>query len=94
MSRNYRHGRPTEEALCLVAETGRQLAQAKGLGWQAALPASGPWVWGDRTRLRQVVLNLANNLMVEGSRFSLPVGRRAAVLALVEQPQRLEPVLA
>jgi hypothetical protein len=35
-----------------------------------------------------------NPLMVEGSRFSLPVGRRAAVLALVERPERLEPVLA
>jgi signal transduction histidine kinase/AraC-like DNA-binding protein/DNA-binding LytR/AlgR family response regulator len=49
------------EALGLTAETGRQLAQAKGLGWHAALPESGPWVWGDRTRLRQIVLNLVNN---------------------------------
>ena len=49
------------EALRLVAETGRQLAYDKGLGWHADLPESGPWVWGDRTRLRQVVLNLVNN---------------------------------
>jgi signal transduction histidine kinase/AraC-like DNA-binding protein/ABC-type sugar transport system substrate-binding protein len=49
------------EALGLVAETGRQLAYNKGLGWHAELPSSGPWVWGDRTRLRQVVLNLVNN---------------------------------
>ena len=49
------------EALRLVAETGRQLAHDKGLGWHADLPESGPWVWGDRTRLRQVVLNLVNN---------------------------------
>jgi signal transduction histidine kinase/AraC-like DNA-binding protein len=48
-------------ALRLVAETGRQLALTKGLGWHAALPESGPWVWGDRTRLRQVALNLVNN---------------------------------
>ncbi len=49
------------EALGLVAETGRQLAYNKGLGWHLDLPESGPWVWGDRTRLRQVVLNLVNN---------------------------------
>jgi len=49
------------EALRLVAETGRQLAYDKGLEWHADLPESGPWVWGDLTRLRQVVLNLVNN---------------------------------
>jgi hypothetical protein len=35
-----------------------------------------------------------NPLVVEGSRFTLPDQRRAAVLALVEQPDGLEPVLA
>ena len=45
----------------MVAETGRQLAQEKGLAWHAVLPETGPWVWGDRTRLRQVALNLVNN---------------------------------
>jgi signal transduction histidine kinase/DNA-binding response OmpR family regulator len=49
------------EALRLVAETGRQLAHRNGLGWHADLPQSGPYVWGDRTRLRQVALNLINN---------------------------------
>ena len=49
------------QALRLVAETGRQLAADKGLAWHADLPESGPWVWGDRTRLRQVALNLINN---------------------------------
>jgi signal transduction histidine kinase/DNA-binding LacI/PurR family transcriptional regulator/AraC-like DNA-binding protein len=49
------------QALRMVVETGRQLAQAKGLRWQAQLPATGPWVWGDRTRLRQVALNLVSN---------------------------------
>ena len=35
-----------------------------------------------------------NPLVVEGSRFSLPAGRRAAVLALVERPEGLESVLS
>jgi signal transduction histidine kinase/AraC-like DNA-binding protein/ABC-type sugar transport system substrate-binding protein len=49
------------EALRLVAETGRQLAHRNGLEWHADLPQAGPYVWGDRTRLRQVALNLINN---------------------------------
>jgi signal transduction histidine kinase/AraC-like DNA-binding protein/ABC-type sugar transport system substrate-binding protein len=49
------------QALSLVADTGRRLAYERGLAWEADLPTSGPWVWGDRTRLRQVVLNLVNN---------------------------------
>ena len=49
------------QTLQLVAETGRQLAADKGLAWHADLPESGPWVWGDRTRLRQVALNLIYN---------------------------------
>ncbi len=44
-----------------IAETGRQLASDKGLAWRAVLPETGPWVWDDRTRLRQVALNLVNN---------------------------------
>jgi hypothetical protein len=35
-----------------------------------------------------------NPLLVEGSRFLLPAGRHAAVLALVEHPARLAPLLA
>jgi signal transduction histidine kinase/AraC-like DNA-binding protein len=44
-----------------ISETGRRLATDKGLNWSADLPASGPWVWGDRTRLSQVALNLLSN---------------------------------
>jgi signal transduction histidine kinase/AraC-like DNA-binding protein len=49
------------DTLRLVAEIGRQLALDRGLEWRAELPDTGPWVWGDRTRLRQIVLNLVNN---------------------------------
>ncbi|MCX7671922.1 MAG: HAMP domain-containing histidine kinase, partial [Anaerolineae bacterium] len=49
------------DALRMVAEAGRQLATEKGLIWRETLPETGPWVWGDRTRLRQVALNLVHN---------------------------------
>ena len=49
------------QALRMVAESGSQLTANKGLSWKADLPESGPLVWGDQTRLRQVVLNLINN---------------------------------
>lgn len=49
------------QALRMVDEAGRRLAADKGLAWYAELPEIGPWVWGDRTRLRQVALNLVNN---------------------------------
>ena len=49
------------EILRMAAETGGRLARDKGLAWRASIPDSGPWVWGDRTRLRQVALNLISN---------------------------------
>jgi len=49
------------QALRMAAESGRQLAADKGLVWESVLPETGPWVWGDQTRLRQVALNLINN---------------------------------
>ena len=49
------------QALRMVAESGSQLAADKGLALEASLPETGPWVWGDQTRLRQVALNLINN---------------------------------
>ncbi len=48
-------------ALRLTAEIGERLAAEKGLAWRVDIPASGPWVWGDRTRLRQLALNLISN---------------------------------
>ena len=49
------------EAMEMVVATGRQLAAEKGLAWRDSLPEAQSWVWGDRTRLRQVALNLVSN---------------------------------
>ena len=49
------------ETLEMVAATGRRLTAEKGLGWHASLPATKLSIWGDRTRLRQVALNLVSN---------------------------------
>ncbi len=49
------------ETLRTVIVIGQQLAEDKGLAWHATLPEAGPWVYGDRTRLRQVALNLVAN---------------------------------
>lgn len=44
-----------------VSAIGEQLASNKGLIWRVDIAESLPPVWGDRTRLRQVILNLINN---------------------------------
>ena len=44
-----------------IVRTGQRMAQDKGLGWRCEVPAELPQVWGDRTRLQQVALNLVNN---------------------------------
>ena len=49
------------ETLRTVIVIGQQLAEDKGLAWHVTLPEAGPWVYGDRTRLRQVALNLVAN---------------------------------
>ncbi|MFO7586270.1 MAG: substrate-binding domain-containing protein [Anaerolineales bacterium] len=47
--------------LSAVAKVGEQLAYEKNLVWQAEIPDKLPPVWGDRTRLRQVAINLVSN---------------------------------
>lgn len=49
------------DILRIPLDIGQQLAREKGLGWQVTLPDHPLWVWGDRTRLRQVTLNLLHN---------------------------------
>jgi signal transduction histidine kinase/DNA-binding LacI/PurR family transcriptional regulator/CheY-like chemotaxis protein len=49
------------EVLQPVVMAGQQMAQDKGLSWRCEIPTDLTRVWGDRTRLRQVALNLVNN---------------------------------
>ena len=44
-----------------VAVIGEHQANEKGLAWHFEVEKGLPQVWGDRTRLRQVILNLVNN---------------------------------
>jgi len=44
-----------------VAVIGEQLACDRGLAWRFEIERALPPIWGDRTRLRQVILNLVNN---------------------------------
>jgi signal transduction histidine kinase len=40
---------------------GRHLAEQKNLNFRTEIPESLPFIWGDKTRLRQVMLNLLIN---------------------------------
>lgn len=44
-----------------IVPMGRQMAQAKQLTWKDEIPADLPYIWGDRTRMRQIILNLLSN---------------------------------
>jgi signal transduction histidine kinase/DNA-binding LacI/PurR family transcriptional regulator/AraC-like DNA-binding protein len=49
------------DVIVQVTALGEAMAREKGLTWRADFPANLPLVWGDRTRLQQVVLNLIGN---------------------------------
>jgi signal transduction histidine kinase/DNA-binding LacI/PurR family transcriptional regulator/AraC-like DNA-binding protein len=49
------------EVFNVTTRIGEEMAHQKGLAFHAILPARSPWILGDRTRLRQVVLNLLTN---------------------------------
>jgi signal transduction histidine kinase/AraC-like DNA-binding protein len=51
------------QALDVVTLIGEQMAQDKGLSWVAEMPEALPRVWADRTRIRQVALNLVSNAL-------------------------------
>jgi len=49
------------EVFQVAIKIGEELAREKGLAWSVQIPHRGLWVMGDRTRLRQVTLNLISN---------------------------------
>jgi signal transduction histidine kinase/DNA-binding LacI/PurR family transcriptional regulator/AraC-like DNA-binding protein/FixJ family two-component response regulator len=49
------------EVLHDVAGMGRQLADQKNLSFLVDIPEKLPAIWGDKTRLRQILLNLISN---------------------------------
>ncbi len=49
------------EVLEMVSAIGEQLAHDKDLAWETDFPDELPLVRADRTRLRQIILNLVNN---------------------------------
>jgi signal transduction histidine kinase/AraC-like DNA-binding protein len=81
-----------------VSVIGEQLASDKGLSWRVEIAKALPRVWGDRTRLRQVILNLVNNAVkftthgevsltarVEGGRVMVSVEDTGLGIPLHEQ---------
>jgi DNA-binding LacI/PurR family transcriptional regulator/DNA-binding response OmpR family regulator/nitrogen-specific signal transduction histidine kinase len=49
------------DVLQVATKIGEELAHEKRLAWSVHLPPRSPWVVGDRTRLRQIALNLISN---------------------------------
>src|SRR5215216_3420276 len=78
-----------------VGIIGQQLAQDKGLVWRYEIPAHLPQVWGDRTRLRQVALNLVNNAIkftAEGEvAFIVSIDRRMVTIQVCDTGLGISP---
>lgn len=54
-----------------IIAVGEHLCRSKGLEWVVHLPDEAVWVRGDRTRLRQVAVNLVNNAVKFTTRGSI-----------------------
>ncbi len=87
------------EVLAATVLAGEQMAREKGIEWHASLPADGLWVMGDRTRLRQVVLNLISNAVkftnegavsldvaIDGGSITISVSDTGSGIPPAEQP--------
>lgn len=83
------------EVLAAVALTAEELAHEKGLSWEADIPKNLPKVWGDRTRLRQIVLNLVSNAVkftAQGRvRLKVEVAEKQVVVAVSDTGLGISP---
>jgi signal transduction histidine kinase/DNA-binding LacI/PurR family transcriptional regulator/AraC-like DNA-binding protein len=84
--RLFRERLHMNDVLSEVIALGEMMTREKGLAWQADIPDNLPLVWGDRTRLRQVALNLISNAVKftqSGTiRLWAEVGRKQLIIAV------------
>jgi signal transduction histidine kinase/DNA-binding LacI/PurR family transcriptional regulator/AraC-like DNA-binding protein len=64
-----------KQSLGVVTMIGEQMARDKGISWETEMPDALPLVWADRTRVRQIALNLVSNAL----RFTSEGGVRLRV---------------
>ncbi len=83
------------DVLAQVDMLGEAMAREKGLSWQSDIPADLPVVWGDRTRLQQVVLNLVSNAIKFTERGYVrlwaEVGRQQVLVAVTDSGMGIAP---
>jgi len=70
------------EVFEVVTLVGEHMARDKGLAWRVEIPPDLPRVWGDRTRLRQVALNLVSNAIKFTERGEVTLQIRAGAEAI------------
>ena len=83
------------EMLAQVTVLGEAMATEKSLSWESDIPADLPVVWGDRTRLQQVVLNLVSNAVKfteQGYvRLWAEAGKQQVVVAVTDSGMGIPP---
>jgi signal transduction histidine kinase/DNA-binding LacI/PurR family transcriptional regulator/AraC-like DNA-binding protein len=88
------------QVIRIVAESCCQLAKDKGLAWETHITSREAWVWGDETRLRQVILNLVHNaikftsqgkisLALDVGADSITIGVQDTGLGIAREDQQL-----